>query len=196
MTSGRSKVSKVVSSRISGGKSFHSPKALPLYFSNVQDTRNEGSRTSQGLQAQRDRWSHSWFLLLLTERLLPFRKCLIVSDTNPHVGRDWAHLSAIKLILTRCYRSEKKEEMVNITFASPKDIGLRSTDFTQFPLNLTCKRTSNPFPCSKGIVLQHRPPPRIVTHLSAILCYYSWYDSPRVCTKHEAFFLSSHFLNH
>lgn len=112
------------------------------------------------------RGSHSWFLLLRTERLLPFRKCLIISDINSLVGRDWAHLSAIKLILIRCYRSEKKEEIVSIIFVSLKDIRVRITDFTQFALNLTCKRTPNPFPCSKGIVLQHRTlPPVLHTYL-------------------------------
>lgn len=124
--------------------------------------RNEGSRTSQELQGQRNRWTHNWFLLLLTEGLLRFRKRLM-SDTNGLVGRDWAHHSAIKLILTRCYRSKKeKEEIVNITFVSLKDIGVRITDFTQFPLNLTCKRTPSPFPCNKGIVLQHRTLPPVL----------------------------------
>lgn len=155
MTRSRSKLSKLMSSGTSGGESFHFPKALPLYFSNVQDTRDEGSRTSQGLQGQRHRWSHSWFVLLLTERLLSLRKRLLTSDTNPPVGRDWACLPAIKVTLARCCRRGKKEEIVNITFVSRKDIGVRITDFTQFPLNLTCKRTPSPFPCSKGIVLQH-----------------------------------------
>lgn len=161
MTTSRSKLSKLMSSSISGGESFHSPKPLPPYFSNVQDMRNEGSRTSQELQGQRNRWTHK-SLLLLTEGLLHFRNCLM-SDTNALVGRDWAHHSAIKLILTRYYRSQnEKEEMVNITFVSLKDIGVRSTGFTQFPLNLTCKRTPNRFPWNKGTVLQHRTVPPVL----------------------------------
>jgi len=85
MTRSRSKLSKLMSSRISRGGSFHSLKALPPCFPNIQDMRNEGSRTLQG---QRDRGSHSWFLLLFTERILPFRKRLLVSDANPLMGRD------------------------------------------------------------------------------------------------------------
>lgn len=66
-------------------------------------------------------------------------------------------------------KKKKKEETVNITSVSLKVTGVRVTDFTKLPLDLTCKRTPHPFPRSKGTDLQHclLPP---VSHTSLPFC--------------------------
>lgn len=124
-------------------------------------------------------------VLVSAQRKAPYlQKYLIVSDTTSCCDR---------LRLPPCYKTnthqvlqqQNKEEIVNIVFVSLTDIRVGITDFTPFPLNLQTNTKS--FLLQQGNSLTALHPAPSATHWSAILCYYSWYDSPRVCTKREAF---------